>query len=110
MKSQPFEIAAIPVSGKKKAHKHKLFCPVGLGTAPGLSRGFHPGTNSVKIWETPGFSPYVAQCKPGKPGLVPGTNPGLSLGQTRGRRAAQKAYVNKVYVCTFDLPPKFQQI
>ena len=28
-------------SGKKKAHKHKLFCPVGLGTTPGLSRGFH---------------------------------------------------------------------
>ena len=29
---------------------------------------------------------------------VPWTNPGLSQGQTRGRRAAQKVYVKKVYV------------
>ena len=27
-------------SGKKKAHNHKFFCPVGLGTTAGLSRGF----------------------------------------------------------------------
>ena len=26
---------------QEKAHKHKLFCPVGLGTTPGLSRAFH---------------------------------------------------------------------
>ena len=37
-------------SGKKKAHKHKLFCPVGLGKTPGLSRGFH----RVCPWDKPG--------------------------------------------------------
>ena len=26
-------------SGKKKAHKHKLFGPVGVGMTPGLSQG-----------------------------------------------------------------------
>ena len=29
-------------SGKEQAHKHKLSCPVGLGTSPGLSRGTNP--------------------------------------------------------------------
>ena len=29
-------------SGKKKAHKHKLFCPVGLGTTPGFVPGISP--------------------------------------------------------------------
>ena len=52
----------------------------------------------MKTWDKPGFSPYFTQWKPGKPGFVPGTNLGLSLGQTRGRRAAQKVYVKKVYV------------
>ena len=52
----------------------------------------------MKTWDKPGFSPYFTQGKPGKPGSVPGTNLGLSLGQTRGRRAAQKVYVKKVYV------------
>ena len=60
------------ISGKKQAHKHKLFCPVGLGTTPGLSRGFHR--------------------------VCPWDKPGLSLGQSQGRRAAQKVYVKKVYV------------
>ena len=59
-------------SGKKKAHKHKLFCPVGLGTTPGLSRGFHR--------------------------VCPWDKPGLSQGQSRGRRAAHKVYVKRVYV------------
>ena len=79
-------------SGKKKAHKHKLFGPVALGTPR----------------ECPGDKP------------VPGTNPGfllslhwkpsLSLGQTqfvpgtfRGRRAAERVYVLKVYV-PFSFP------
>ena len=65
-------------SGKKKAHKHKLFCSVGLGTTPGLSRdftGFVPGTNPVKTWDKPGFSPYFTQWKPDFTGFVPGTNP-----------------------------------
>ena len=65
-------------SGKKKAHKHKLFCPVGLGTTPGLSRGFH----RVCPWDKPGenlgqtrVSPYSTQWKPDFTGFVPGTNP-----------------------------------
>ena len=75
---------------------HKLFCPVGLGTTLGLSgefTGFVPGTNPVKTWDKPGFSPYFTQWKPDFTGFVPGTNP-----QSRGRRAAQKVYVKKVYV------------
>ena len=44
-------------SGKKKAHKHKLFGPVALGTTPGIS--------------------------PGLTGFVPGTKPTLSQGQTQ---------------------------
>ena len=50
---------------------------------PGDFTGLVPGTNPVKTWDTPGFSP------------------GLSLGQarlSRGRRVAQKVYVKKVYV------------
>ena len=55
-------------SGKKKAHKHKPFCPVNLGTTPGLSLGqtqvfslfypveaqFVPGTTPVCPWDKPG--------------------------------------------------------
>ena len=65
-------------SGKKKAHKHKHFCPVGLGTTPGLSgnfTGFVPGTNPVKTWDKPGLSSYFTQGSQ--------ISPGLSLGQTR---------------------------
>ena len=82
-------------SGKKKAHEHKFFRPVGLGTTPGLSRGFH----RVCPWDKPGenlgqtqVSPYFTQWKP--------SAPGLSQGQTRGRRAAQKVYVKKI-MCLF---------
>ena len=46
-------------SGKRKAHKHKLFCPVGLGTTPGLS--------------DPGF---VLILHSGIPGTIPGTKGG----------------------------------
>ena len=60
------------VSGKKKAHKHKLFCPVGLGTNPGFSLFYQ----RVRPWD----------------------KPSLSLGQSRGWRAAQKVHVKKVYV------------
>ena len=55
-------------SGKKKAHQHKLFGPVGCGTTPGLSQGqthvfslsytleaqFVPGTNWVCPRDKPG--------------------------------------------------------
>ena len=40
--------------------------------------------------DKPRFSPYVTQWKPGLPSL--------SLGQSRGRGAAEKVYVLKVYV------------
>ena len=65
---------------------------------PGDFTGFVPGTNSVKTCHKPGFPPYFAQWKPGKPRFVPGTSPGVSLGQTRSRSAAQKVYMKKAYV------------
>ena len=84
-------------SGKKKAHKHKLFGPVDLGTpreCPRDKPGFVPGTKWVCPRDKPRFSSYCTQRKPS-----------LSLGQTqfvpgtfRGRRAADRAYVLKVYV------------
>ena len=50
-------------------------------------------------WDKPMFSPYFTQWKPslslGQTHFVPGI---LSLGQSWGRRAAQKVYVLKVYV------------
>ena len=49
-----------PSSGKKKAHKHKLFGPVALGTPRECPR------------DKPGLSP-------GQSGFVPGTNPGFLL-------------------------------
>ena len=52
-------------SGKKKAHKHKRFGPVALGTAPGLSLG--------------------------QTQLVPGTNPGLLLILHAGSQSTGKA-------------------
>ena len=63
---------------------------------------FVPGFHQVFVWDKFGenlgqtrVSPYFTHWKPGKPGFVPGTSPGLCLGQTRGRRAAQKVYVTK---------------
>ena len=63
------------VSGKTKAHKHKLFVPVALGTTPGLSQG---QTRLVL----------------GQTHFGPGTSPE----QSWGRRAAEKVYVLKVDV------------
>ena len=56
---------------QENAHKPNFFGPVGLGTTPGMSWG-----------QT----------------LCPRDKPSLSLGQSRGRRAAEKVYVSKVYV------------
>ena len=78
-------------SGKKKAHKHKLFCPVVLGrprVCPGdfTARGFVPGTNPVKTWDKPGASPYFTQWKTDFTRFVPGTNrfvPG-TIPETKG--------------------------
>ena len=68
-------------SGKKKAHKHKLFGPVALGTTLGMSWG-----------QTQVFSLFYTM----EAQFVPGTNkPSLSL---RGPRAAERVYVLKVYV------------
>ena len=70
-------------SGKKKAHKHKLFCPVGLGTTPGLSQGFR----RVCPWDKTGFllilhsgSPISLGLSLGQTQFVPGTIPGTKGG------------------------------
>ena len=90
-------------SAKKKAHKHKLFGPVALGT-PGMSpgqTGFVPGTKWVCPRDKPRFSSCFTQRKPSlsleqtQLNFVPGT--------FRGRRAADRAYVLKVYV-PFSFP------
>ena len=87
-------------SGKKKAHKHKLFCPVGPCFSPDLSQGqtqFVPGTNPLKNRETQEFSLfYTVEARFHR--VCPWDKPSLSQGQSRGRRAAQKVYVKKVYV------------
>ena len=92
---------ANPPSGKRKAHKHKLFCPVGLGTNPGLSWGFHRVCPWDKSGENLGQTRvsslfYTVEARFHR--VCPWDKPGLSLGQSRGRRAAQKVYVKKVYV------------
>ena len=53
---------------KKKAHKHKLFCPVGLGTAPGILLILHSG------------SPISPGLSLGQTQFVPGTIPGTKGG------------------------------
>ena len=76
-------------SGKKKAHKHKLFCPVGLGTTPGLSRGFRPWDKSGEnLGHTRVFSlfflhsgsPISLGLSLGQARFVPGTIPGTKGG------------------------------
>ena len=84
-------------SGKKKAHKHELFGPVGLGMTLGCPRDkprFVPGTNPVCPWDKAGF---LLMLHSGSP-ACPWDKPGLSLEQTRGRRATQNVYVLNVYV------------
>ena len=101
--SPPKDGSGLPlrISGKKKTHKHKLFCPVGLGTTPGLSRGFHrvcPWDKSGEnLGQTRVFSLfYTVEARFHR--VCPWDKPGLFLGQSRGRRAAQKVYVKNVYV------------
>ena len=77
---------------KKKAHKHKLFCPVGLGTNPGLSQGYHRACPWDKSGENLGqtrvFSLfYTVEARfhrvcpfLGQTGFVPGTIPGTKGG------------------------------
>ena len=91
-----FPLSHQRMSGKKKAHKRKLFGPVALGTTPGMSQR---QTEFV-----PRF-PLIYNASP----VCPWDKPSLSLGQSQGRRAAEKVYVLKVYV-PFSLarmgPPK----
>ena len=77
-----------PFSGKKKAHKHKLFGPVAPGTTTGLSQGqtqFVPGTNLGCPWDKPVvFSLfYTVEAQ-----FVPGTNPACPWDKpvTKGNR------------------------
>ena len=58
---------------------------------------FVPGTNVVKTWDKPGFSPYFT-LEARQTRVCPWDKPGLSQGQSRGRSTVQKVYVNKVYV------------
>ena len=62
---------------------------------PGDFTGFVPGTTSVKIWDKPAFSPYFTQSKPGKPGFVPGTNP--------GPKGGAESLCEKTFMCFFSL-------
>ena len=99
-------------SGKKKAHKHKLFCPVGLGTTPGLSRGFHRfvhGINSVKTWDKAGFSPYFTQWKPGKPGFVPGTSR-VCPWDKPGAEGRHRKFMWQNFMCLFRSLGSFREM
>ena len=89
---------------RKRHININFFCPVGLGTTPGLSRGFHrvcPWDKSGEnLGQTRVFSLfYTVEARFHR--VCPRDKPGLSLGQSRGRRAAQKVYVKKVYVSFF---------
>ena len=98
----PYKVGLRWVSGKKKAHKHKLFCPVGLGTprvCPGDFTGFVPGTNPVKTWDTPGFSPCFTQWKPDFTGFIPGTNP-VKSGLIPGTKGGTESLCEKS-LCAF---------
>ena len=96
-------------SGKKKAHKHKLFGPVALGTPPECPRdkpGLSPGQSGFVPGTNPGFLLILHSGSP----VCPWDIPSLSLGHSqfvpgtfRGRRAADRVYVLKVYV-PFSFP------
>ena len=86
-------------SGKKKAHKHKRFGPVALGTTPSLSLGqtqFVPGTNR-------GFLLILHSGSP----VCPWDKPVLSLGQTGGEWGQtggewrQKKFMCQIFMCLF---------
>ena len=71
------------LSGKKKAHEHKLFCPVGLGTTPvcpGDFTGSSLGQIRWKLGTNPGFLLILHSGSPANLGRTRGTNPGLKGG------------------------------
>ena len=91
-------------SGKKKAHKHKLFSPIVLGTGPGMFRD-NPGLSLGQTHFVPGITQFFSFLYAMEAQFVPGTNPvcsrdklAMSLRQSRGRRAAEKVDLLKVYV------------
>ena len=62
----PWAVREWGVSGKKKAHKHKLFVRLVLGGPRVCPGGFHqfvPGTDPVKTFDKPGFSPYFTRAR-----------------------------------------------
>ena len=69
---------------------------VGAGDFTGLV----PGTNPVKTWDKPGFSPYFTQRKPGKPGFVSGTNPVCPWDNPRDEGRHRK-FMRKKFMCLF---------
>ena len=75
---------------RKRHINVNFFGPVALGTTPGLSQG---QTHFV-----PGTSPSFLLALHNGSQVYPRDKPSLALGQCRGQRAAQKAYVLKVYV------------
>ena len=90
-------------SGKKKAHKHKLFVRLVLGrprVCPGDLTGFVPGTNPVKTWDKPGFAPYSTQWKPDFTGFVPGTNP-VCPWDNPGDEGQHRKFMRKTFMCLF---------
>ena len=89
------------LSGKNKAHKHKLSGPVGCSWD---DPGNVPGTNRVCPWDKLGFP----GTNPGFLLILQSGSPGLSQGQTQfvlgtspGQRAAERVYVLKVHVPFF---------
>ena len=64
---------------------------------PGMSwgqSGFVPGTHPLCVRDKARVSSYFTQWNP----ICPRDKPSLSLGESRGRRAAEKFYVLNVYV------------
>ena len=77
---------------RKRHINLNFFCPVGLGTTPGLSRGFHRVCPWEKSGENLGHTRvsslfYTVEARFHQ--ACPWDKPGLSQGQSRGRRAAQ---------------------
>ena len=80
------------LSGKKKAHKHKLFGPVALGT----QSGFVPGTNRVcprdKVGLSQGQTQVFSLLYTVEAQFCPWDKPGLSLGHF-GDEGRQKEFM-----------------
>ena len=81
-----------------------FFVRLALGrprVCPGDFTEFVPGTNPVKTWDKPGFSPYFTQWKPDFTGFVPGTIPGTKGGT--------ESLCEKIFMCLFSLAIVFPE-